>query len=93
VLGAGGLRLASLHAAEVEPLIADGIIGSGMVPKVRFAVAALAGSAAGSVVIADGGAPHAVERALADGDFGTRIVADFEAAVGAPAMDASGEAP
>jgi acetylglutamate kinase len=76
VLGADGQRLASLPAAEVEPLIADGTIGSGMVPKVRFAVAAVTGSAGGSVVIADGGAPHAVERALADDDFGTRIVAD-----------------
>ena len=93
VLGAEGIRLASLSAAEVEPLIADGTIGSGMVPKVRFAVAAVTGSAGGSVVIADGGAPHAVERALADGDFGTRIVADFEAAAGAPAMDALREAP
>lgn len=76
VLGGNGRRLASLHAAEVEPLIADGTIGSGMVPKVRFALSAVAGGAAGTVVIADGGAPHAVERALADGDFGTRIVAD-----------------
>ena len=79
VLGADGLRLASLHAADVESLIARRDHRSGMVPKVRFALSAVTGGAAGSVVIADGGAPDAVERALADGDFGTRIVADASA--------------
>jgi acetylglutamate kinase len=76
VLGADGLRLATLPAAEVEPLIADGTIGSGMVPKVRSAVSAVAGATAGSVVIAVGAAPHAGERALSDEAFGTRIVSD-----------------
>jgi acetylglutamate kinase len=53
-----------------------------MVPKLRFAVTAVAGVPSGSVVIADGGAPHALERALADDDFGTRIVADAAPVVG-----------
>jgi acetylglutamate kinase len=73
VLGSDGQRIATLGADEVEALIADGTIGGGMVPKVRFAAAALAG--AGQVVIADGGAGHALSRALADDDVGTRIVA------------------
>jgi acetylglutamate kinase len=76
VLGADGLRLATLRAAEVEPLIADGTIGSGMVPKVRFALAAVTEGADSPVVIADGGAPQAIERALSDDAFGTRIISD-----------------
>ncbi|MFI5292665.1 MAG: acetylglutamate kinase, partial [Candidatus Limnocylindrales bacterium] len=64
---------ATLGAAEVEALIADGTIGQGMVPKVRSAAAALAG--AEGVVIADGAARHALSRALADDDVGTRVVA------------------
>lgn len=73
MLGSGGQRIATLGAAEIEMLIADGTIGQGMVPKVRSAAAALAG--AGQVVIADGAAPHALSHALADDDVGTRIVA------------------
>jgi acetylglutamate kinase len=76
VLGTDGHRIAALRVAEVEPLIAGGTVGAGMVPKLRFALAAVAGVQSGSVVIADGGASHALERALADDDFGTRIVAD-----------------
>jgi acetylglutamate kinase len=76
VLGADGRRLATIRSGEVEPLIADGTIGAGMVPKIRSAIGAVAGAGAGCAVIADGGAPQALERALADGDFGTRIVAD-----------------
>lgn len=75
VRGPGGERLARLDAATIEAAIDDGTIGAGMVPKVRAAVAAVAGRGAGSVVIADGGAPRALERALADDDFGTRLVA------------------
>jgi acetylglutamate kinase len=82
VLGADDLRIGTLHAAEVEPLIADGTIGLGMVPKIRSAVAAVTGTAAGCVVIADGGAPRALERALSDGDFGTRILTDVQAPAG-----------
>ena len=82
VLGADDLRIGTLHVAEVEPLIADGTIGLGMVPKIRSAVAAVTGTADGCVVIADGGAPRALERALSDGDFGTRILTDVQAPAG-----------
>jgi acetylglutamate kinase len=89
VLDADGQRIASLHAADVEPLIADGTIGWGMVPKVRFALSAVAGGSAGSVVIADGGAPRALERALTGDDVGTRIVADGERSTGRAALGVS----
>jgi acetylglutamate kinase len=75
VLGSEGQRIATLDAAEVEALIADGTIGQGMVPKVRAAAAAAAALAgAGGVVVADGAAPRALSRALAGDDVGTRIV-------------------
>jgi len=38
-----GRPLTRLGADEIEPLICDGVIGGGMVPKVRSALAALAG--------------------------------------------------
>lgn len=78
VLGADGKRIGRLAAADAEALVADGTIGSGMVPKVRFAISAVTGVGAGSVVIADGAAPRALERALADGDFGTHVVPDAD---------------
>lgn len=82
VRGASGRRIPALDAAEAERLIADGVIGGGMVPKVRSGLRALAwaeasmeGSRAPSieVVIADGGAPGALSRALDDPSFGTRL--------------------
>ena len=69
-----GRRLATLTAAEAEELIAAGVIGGGMVPKVRAALGALAwpGSEA---IIADAASPDALARALGDPSFGTRITA------------------
>ena len=72
VRDADGHRLEALTAAEAEALIADGTIAGGMVPKVRAALAALAWDGA-EAVIADGSAPQALERALGDPAFGTRI--------------------
>ena len=82
VLGAEGVRITSLHPAEAESLIAAGTISAGMVPKIRAVVAAITGTGAGSGVIADGGAPRALERALSDDDFGTRILTDVQAPAG-----------
>ncbi|MEA2623429.1 MAG: UDP-N-acetylmuramoyl-L-alanyl-D-glutamate-L-lysine ligase [Chloroflexota bacterium] len=86
VRGADGKRIPSLDAAMAERLIEQGVIGSGMVPKVRSGLRALAlaqtdelaDSAAGArasieVVIADGAAPAALSRALDDPSFGTRL--------------------
>ena len=78
---ADGQRLDAISAAEAEALIASGVIEGGMVPKVRAALGALTwpGSEA---VIADSAAPNALERALADPSFGTRVTAS-PAGVGA----------
>lgn len=72
VRDADGRRLDTLTVAEAETLIDGGVIAGGMVPKVRAALAALTWSGA-EAVIADGSAPDALERALADPAFGTRI--------------------
>jgi acetylglutamate kinase len=71
VWGADGRRIPALTVAESERLIADGVIAGGMVPKVRCAERAIRGGAA-QAVIADGGAPEALARALDDPSFGTR---------------------
>jgi acetylglutamate kinase len=79
-----GQRLDTLTIAEAEALIEDGTIAGGMVPKVRAALAALTwpGSEA---VIGDSATPRALERALGDPSFGTRVTAGSKAprAIGA----------
>ena len=51
--------LTDLTPAQTERLIADGVIGGGMIPKVRTALDAVA-AGVGAAVILDGRAPHAV---------------------------------
>lgn len=82
VRDADGRRLDTLTAGEAETLIATGVIGGGMVPKVRAALAALAWDDA-EAIIADSSAPGALVRALEDPSFGTRIGARRTAGVGA----------
>jgi acetylglutamate kinase len=53
-----------------------------MVPKVRAALGALGWDGA-EAIIADSSAPHALERALSDPTFGTRITASRAAHAGA----------
>jgi acetylglutamate kinase len=74
VRDADGRRLDTLTVAEAETFIDDGVIAGGMVPKIRAALAALTWDGA-EAVIADGSAPGALERALADPTFGTRLTA------------------
>ncbi|MHB8459321.1 MAG: acetylglutamate kinase [Candidatus Limnocylindrales bacterium] len=81
VRDADGRRLDTLTVAEAEELIASGVIGGGMVPKIRAALGAL-GWAEAEAVIADSSAPAALERALADPTFGTRITATRPARAG-----------
>ena len=81
VRDADGHRLDTLTVAEAETLIDAGVIGGGMVPKIRAALAALAWDGA-EAVIADASADRALERALDDPTFGTRITA-MRKAVGA----------
>jgi acetylglutamate kinase len=76
VRDASGQPLARLDAQDAERLIAEGVIGGGMVPKVRSALSVVrsgSGSAAAEVIIADGRQPAALKRALEDPTFGTRI--------------------
>jgi acetylglutamate kinase len=67
-----GRRLDTLTAAEAEGLIASGVIAGGMVPKITAALAALAWEGS-EAIIADSSADDALERALSDSTFGTRI--------------------
>jgi acetylglutamate kinase len=67
-----GSRIPELRAAEIEPLIAEGVIAGGMIPKVRAAGRAMV--APGSmVVIADGRGIDALARALVGAESGTRV--------------------
>jgi acetylglutamate kinase len=72
VRDAAGNRLDSLTTDEAEALIASGVIAGGMVPKIPAALAALAWEGS-EAIIADSSAERALERALSDSTFGTRI--------------------
>ncbi|MEO5941554.1 MAG: acetylglutamate kinase [Candidatus Limnocylindrales bacterium] len=72
VRDAAGKRLDTLTSDEAENMIASGVIGGGMVPKIRAALAALAWEGS-EAIIADAAAEGALERALTDPTFGTRI--------------------
>jgi acetylglutamate kinase len=82
VRDADGQRLDALTAGEAETLIDAGVIAGGMVPKVRAALGALGWDGA-EAIIADSSAPNALDRALTDPTFGTRITATRAAQVGA----------
>lgn len=73
VRGPDGTTLTTLDAPEAERLLAAGTVGGGMRPKVRAALRAVAGLPGTEAVIADGGAPEALARAITDPTFGTRI--------------------
>jgi acetylglutamate kinase len=78
---AAGKRIDAISATDAEALIASGVIEGGMVPKVRAALAALTWPGT-EAVIADSAAANALERALGDPTFGTRVTAE-PAGVGA----------
>ncbi len=61
-----------LDETRAEQLIASGVIGAGMVPKVRSALSVLHAGAT-EVVIADGRQESALQRALDDQGFGTHF--------------------
>lgn len=73
VRGGDGQRIGSMDATAARALLEGGVITGGMVPKVRASLQALA-YGAGEAVIADGGAPAALARALDDPRFGTRLL-------------------
>src|SRR6476646_1036584 len=78
VRDADGAKLDTLTVAEAEHLIDGGVIAGGMVPKIRAALSAL-GWEGSEAIIADSGADNALERALDDPTFGTRITASRQA--------------
>jgi len=73
VRGSDGQVIPELTAAAARALLARGVIGGGMQPKVRAAVRLL--RSVGAVWITSGDAPHALRAALLDRRAGTRIVA------------------
>ena len=75
-----GNKLDTLTTEEAEDLIARGVIAGGMVPKIRAALAALTWDDA-EAIIADSSAPNALQRALGDPGFGTRISTGAKAAL------------
>jgi acetylglutamate kinase len=78
VRDADGHKLDTLTVAEADHLIDTGVIAGGMVPKIRAALSALGWEGA-EAIIADASANRALERALADPTFGTRITATRQA--------------
>jgi len=78
VRDAEGRRLDTLTIGEAEALIESGVIKGGMVPKIRAALAAVTWEGS-EAIIADSGADNALERALDDPTFGTRITASRQA--------------
>ena len=74
VWGPDRRRIPTLTVDASERLINAGVIAGGMVPKVRCALRAIDGGAR-QVVIADGAASEALDRALDDPGFGTRWTA------------------
>jgi acetylglutamate kinase len=82
VRDADGKKLDTLTVAEAEHLIDTGVIAGGMVPKVRAALSAL-GWEGSEAIIADSSADGALQRALDDPSFGTRISVSRPARVGA----------
>ena len=69
-----GRKINQLDPAGAESLITSGVVSGGMIPKVRGALAVIAGGGR-EVVIGDGRGEGALARALDDPTFGTRMVA------------------
>ncbi len=73
ILDAAGDSITNLSATEVNALVADGTISSGMLPKTRCALDALA-EGVRSVQIIDGTVPHALLLEIfTDAGCGTKI--------------------
>ncbi len=84
ILDAQGTPIASLCAAQVESLIAEGTINEGMLPKTRCALDALRGGV-GSVQIIDGTIAHSLLiEIFTDAGIGTKITLEPEPATDGP---------
>lgn len=74
VRGGDGEVISTLRREDVEPMIADGVIAGGMIPKLRCALQAL-GHGVGKVHIVDGRIRHALLLELfTDRGVGTEVV-------------------
>ncbi|MDP9238801.1 MAG: acetylglutamate kinase [Chloroflexota bacterium] len=71
VLDADGRVISRLTAAEANALIASGVVGGGMIPKLEAAVRAASAGCATS--IAGGTTPGVLARVLAGGESGTTV--------------------
>jgi acetylglutamate kinase len=80
VLNREGKRIDRLTELEAEQLISEGVIEGGMLPKVNAALAVLR-SGGSEVVIADGRATNAVERAVSGAAFGTSMRSDGDSPI------------
>jgi acetylglutamate kinase len=79
ILDAHGQTMATLSAADVERMVADGIINEGMLPKTDSALEALRGGV-GSVQVIDGTVAHSLLiEIFTDAGIGTKITLDAAA--------------
>jgi acetylglutamate kinase len=74
ILDRQGKMYTELSAAEAQGLIASGIAGGGMIPKVRACIQAV--STTGSACIIDGRKPHALIKDLEGPSSGTTVKAN-----------------
>ena len=73
VKNADGVVVTDLRRAEVEQMVADGVIAGGMIPKTETALYAISGGVSAAVIL-DGRQPHAVLLELfTDNGAGTLI--------------------
>jgi acetylglutamate kinase len=72
VLDADGSPIRSIRAREAGRLIAGGVVGGGMIPKVECCAAAVEGGLSEALIV-DGRVPSALSRALSGGGGGTKF--------------------
>jgi acetylglutamate kinase len=73
IRGADGKRIPELDTVEAEHLIESGVIVGGMIPKVRTALDVVTHAPLTTAVVVDSSDRAAIERAVADPGFGTRM--------------------
>ncbi len=80
VLDAAGTLIETIAASDAAALIVDGVIGGGMIPKIDYALAAIAGGV-GKVHIIDGRLEHALLLEIfTKSGVGTQVIGNAAAA-------------
>ena len=88
ILDRDGRLMPTLHQAEARGLIASGVVGGGMIPKLECCLDAIEGGV-GKVHVIDGRVPHSVLLELfTDAGIGTEVAAGGMAAQGASGVRA-----